>query len=171
MLCVFCHPDMPAGENPLTRIPMMFAGIQVLSLLHLANRCFRSLTFARLQDLVLTPVATAITILTGRFTLSDNPNPALAAAVMCGLALSWIHWAAFSVLDPVSITIGFMLRCFRLTNHSRAQVATRFGMEENPRAQWPALIFVTRLFEVASRTLFIGCVGAAYGPKVLLLLL
>ena len=54
------------------------------------------------QDLVLTPLATAITILRGRFTLSDNPNPELAAVVMAGLLLSWSHWAAFSVLDPVS---------------------------------------------------------------------
>ena len=59
----------------------------------------------------------------------------------------WIFWASFAVLDPV---------------------ATRFGFHtENPRAQWSALIFVTRLFEVSSRTLFLGCVMAGYGPLVI----
>ena len=126
MLCFACRPDQEAGQRTATTIPMAFAA---------------------LQDLFLTPLATAITIMNGRLNLHNNPNPALGLVVACALIFSWVFWASFAVLDPV---------------------ATRFGFHtDNPKAQWSALIFVTRLFEVSSRTLFLGCVMAGYGPLVI----
>ena len=92
------------------------------------------------------PVVVHALVVSGRFNFSeprDEEDSSMTNYILLGLLSTWIHWATFALLDPW---------------------ATFFGRESNnTKADWPLLVFVTRLFEVISRTLFLGCFSSAFG--------